>query len=638
MKSRLTFVSFACFGFSSVLVLGGVSVAAFELTIPGNQDASLFSENRMNGNCPGPTAGDFNGDGISDLIVSYCGFGEGFFIFLGGPWNTTDTFTNRADFQIAVPTQLTTKPPPLLADLDGDHKQELIFFLQSNTWPIAGPSDTLVVMRGRDSDPSRLIDLSSTPPDLLIYLSTTSSHAIAAGDIDGDGCEDIAIGSRNDNAPGRTAAGRCSIFFGRPTLPTGSVQLKDDPKLATLLGNNNDRLGESVFVEDLDQNGKSDLFVNNAIFYGKNPFPSTWDLAVTSANVRILGGSIGGLGFSPVGDMNGDGRSEILVDAPFSVIDGAVFAEDRPLLDIRTGASNFVPTIPISLGITAYDKSWGDFDGDSLSDLFFYGIPSTGGPVILGILSSERGTGPLVAVSTPSSIFQFPHQRFRHQMIKDINQDGRGDFVSTEFFDYSRPPGISLGAAYLIYGFTPLADPIVRILPRNSLALQVSLTLQVGGQPTEMMILGDISDAFKEQWIPYTTSLPVTLTPTPGTKTVRAKFRNAYLRESALVSDTWNLALNVGRITVVTNRLEKNSGRKARFECHIAEPSSVDATVLDINGEKVRDLVHGPQSTGVLTLEWDGVNDAGRRVVPGVYYLVIILNGQVTREKIVVSG
>lgn len=239
----------------------------------------------------------------------------------------------------------------------------------------------------------------------------------------------------------------------------------------------------------------------------------------------------------------------------------------------------------------------GDFDGDGRATSFF-----SQATLAYGILSSDLGTGPLQAVVIPSVTL---HLRDGHKaMLKDINGDENDEFGSYEKFDNPLPPSYISGVTHIVFGFSHLKNPSIKINSRGSLFFRVTVTLEVGGQPTEMMILGDLSDSFKGQWIPFQPTLPVTLTPAPGEKTVQAKFRNSVLRESELARDTWDLNLEPGRITAITNRFNPDSGQKASFECHLETPSGVHVTVHDTNGRIVREIIQGDQPTGVSL--WNG--------------------------------
>ncbi|HPM93773.1 MAG TPA: FlgD immunoglobulin-like domain containing protein, partial [Bacteroidales bacterium] len=50
-------------------------------------------------------------------------------------------------------------------------------------------------------------------------------------------------------------------------------------------------------------------------------------------------------------------------------------------------------------------------------------------------------------------------------------------------------------------------------------------------------------------------------------------------------------------------------------------------SVYDIRGELVRDLYIGKQSPGIYTIEWNGLNNAGAPVSPGIYFCRLQTDG-----------
>ena len=53
----------------------------------------------------------------------------------------------------------------------------------------------------------------------------------------------------------------------------------------------------------------------------------------------------------------------------------------------------------------------------------------------------------------------------------------------------------------------------------------------------------------------------------------------------------------------------------------IPKDVDVEIAVYNVVGQRVRTLVNGRQKAGYRAIEWDGRNDAGRRVSPGVYFV-----------------
>ncbi|RKX23295.1 MAG: hypothetical protein DRP45_10645 [Candidatus Zixiibacteriota bacterium] len=59
----------------------------------------------------------------------------------------------------------------------------------------------------------------------------------------------------------------------------------------------------------------------------------------------------------------------------------------------------------------------------------------------------------------------------------------------------------------------------------------------------------------------------------------------------------------------------------------LPKDADVELTIYNIAGQKVRTLVNGRQAAAYKAIEWDGRDDAGRRVSPGVYF------GKMTADK-----
>lgn len=611
--------------FALLLIGAGSRLCAFEINIPGDQNISILNNEGWTYTIKDMTSGDFNGDGKNDLIVAFKVLSVGFHIivFYGPSWTGTDILTNRGDFNITGPSGDSGHFDMVMNDIDNDGKQDLIIRLPYTNY--GGDSFyPVIAIRGRSALNKEVLDLSGVSPDLLLRLS--GDGGLAAGDFDNDGYGDFACGDSN----ARSGAGETYIYYGQKSW----ADVQAGTRKYTFVGKPNDRLGTILLSEDVDRDGTTDLLVDGHIFYCPPSILTPWELAVTSADVKIQGAQVLG-----VRDLNGDDKPDFfctlpVIYGPFlvrSLLDGKALTPGLSLIDLTPGTPNYFPPVPIGGWVSDNDVI-GDFDGDNIGDLFLDQL----GAKTYGYFGADRGTGPLIAIST-SAIIHFLNQNQMSRLVKDINGDGNDDFVSYES-PYVQPPFTAQGAIHVLFGFVPLTDPFIEIRPRSVPSLQVDINVRVNGQPTEMMVIGDVTDAFVNEWIPFQPNISATLTPDPGRKTVQVKFRNSALRESALASDSWELGLDPGQIVVITNRLTRDRESKARFECHISEDSYVTATIRDINGENVREVVRGQQPPVVLVLEWDGTNDANRRVAPGVYYLVININDKVVRKKIVVRG
>ncbi|HSO75666.1 MAG TPA: integrin alpha, partial [Blastocatellia bacterium] len=271
-------------------------------------------------------------------------------------------------------------------------------------------------------------------PDIRIFGASAEDHlgfAIAAGDVNGDGIDDLAIGAPGfdlTSVPARSDTGAVYVIFGVSGLTARTVDLAT-PNAANdqIIGERaGDGFGSALAIGEAN-GGTSppDLFVgapgskgpdpvgaarNNGgaaflLFGGAalaNPLPTTRviDLNASPAPVRIFGEAESQLGSAlAIGDVNGGGVGDLLVGAPNA---------DRPAtIDvIETGATfgvfggaNLNPTPPATtktfdIGATQQNLSiYGEVSGDHLGASIAVGdVTNEGGSDI--VIGAPESSGP----------------------------------------------------------------------------------------------------------------------------------------------------------------------------------------------------------------------------------------------------
>lgn len=186
-----------------------------------------------------------------------------------------------------------------------------------------------------------------TSPALRVYGRQANDglgRVVRTGDLNGDGLEDLIIGSDGAGADaGRTNAGRVWIWFGGGDL-LGNLDAAGlagtAPDVTVLGAEASDFLtaGGALAIADVDGDGISDLLLGaygadgpgNSrsdageayILLGRETFPATIDLALPGeggADVRIYGASntdsLTNGGAIAAADVNGDGLADLLLGA-----------------------------------------------------------------------------------------------------------------------------------------------------------------------------------------------------------------------------------------------------------------------------------------------------------------------------------
>ena len=267
------------------------------------------------------SAGDFDGDGFADVVVAAISYSTEDFINEGlvsvfggspsGPSDLADWSVHPTDQENAIFGRSVSA-----GDVNGDGFHDLL--VGANTFD-----------DGETDEGGAFLYLGSSVGLELEAAWTAESDsadaefgyaASAAGDVNGDGFDDVVIGApRFDSGNPTTAEGRAYLFLGSAVGPatTPSLLLEGDPAEGAWFGFSVSSAG------DVDADGFGDVLVGAWQ-------PSTLD-AGTGA-VLLYGGDAGGLSSSPTwsvesdamdaslgtwvssaGDVNADGFGDVII-------------------------------------------------------------------------------------------------------------------------------------------------------------------------------------------------------------------------------------------------------------------------------------------------------------------------------------
>ncbi|MFN8549441.1 MAG: MXAN_6640 family putative metalloprotease [Candidatus Eisenbacteria bacterium] len=102
------------------------------------------------------------------------------------------------------------------------------------------------------------------------------------------------------------------------------------------------------------------------------------------------------------------------------------------------------------------------------------------------------------------------------------------------------------------------------------------------------------------------------------------------------------VAVDDAPLYVRTVDLEQNSpnpfGPVTRIAYTLRADGAVRLSIVDASGRVVRDLIDAQQPTGQYSVRWDGRDDQGHRLAPGVYFYRLNLNGDSATRKLILMN
>ena len=390
-----------------------------------------------------------------------------------------DLFVTDRGFDIHVGGRWSTD----VLRFEGDLARELV----GDTGPVADP---ITAVRIDGIDPG---DRSGRPVS-------------SAGDVDGDGLDDILIGASGGDPDGTAGAGESYLVFGKALVASGGTidlaTLTSDQGVLIEGAEEGDRSGRSAAAAgDVDGDGKADILIGarsagrdgsdgigeTYLVFGKALAASdgTIDLATLTSDQGVLIRGIdaldgSGWSVATAGDVDGDGKDDILISAPFAASGDASSAGETYLvfgaaLETSGGTIDLAALTSdqgiLIRGVDAFDESGrsvasaGDVDGDGLDDVLI-GAPLAGpdGLDLAGetyllfgkALEASGGTIDLATLTPDQGVLiegaeQDDESGRSVAAAGDVDGDGLGDILIGA--PSASPDGAEFaGETYLVFG------------------------------------------------------------------------------------------------------------------------------------------------------------------------------------------
>ncbi len=581
------------------------------------------------------SAGDINGDGYADLIIgahtAAGGVGQAR-IWYGGPGGLPSA-PNVTLTGFSAGSQFGGSVAPA-GDVDGDGYADVIVGAPMGvdpTSPLPGEG-RVYVYRGGPGGLSTTPMWSASGGQADAHLG---SSVAGAGDVNGDGFSDVVIGAPDFDTPGKAGA----IF-----PDAGHV----------------------------------------VVAYGSTAGPSTTFTISARASSWRFGASVAG-----AGDVNGDGLSDIIVGAPSATNTLSGEGAARVFIGIADGSLGLLWT---QYGGEAYGgfgsavSSAGDVDGDGLSDVLVGAVfQDQGGPQDQGAAHVFRGPLPAGAPAFWSATGGSAFANMGHSLANagDVNSDGWSDLIFGEP-GYSNVLGrqglcqvrygaqgsgsLQLGVGYRSTAPAHLIQPGCQSDPgglfllshgrsaagRTRVRLQYRVTPVVGlpapgasgitgwvatGAPgaygsMASLLAGatGLTSGVPYAWQMRTLARSVYFPNGPW----RSPTRSGRLETDFRVPGAWvDVASRVQPATLMLADAHPNPMlHSTSIAFTLTRPGDASLDVLDVQGRRVRLLVHGAQAAGEHRVSWDGLDQDGRPSSAGIYFLRLDAEGRTMSRKI----
>ena len=336
--------------------------------------------------------GDVDGDGLDDLAIA-SGTRPNTWVFFGSTLSAGGTFTTD-DADIVVGEQV-AECVRWVGDMDGDGFDELAISntLNSSVANVAGR--TFVMTGGHIGPGGQAFTVSEAWINVPGSAAGNASgcETGTAGDVDGDGLDDLLIGTQGAGPSGANS-GMVSLFLAASmtedggTLGLGSRDMRFSGEAS------DDRLGTDVqALGDLDGDGRSDFVMSarnsddpwsdagKTYLVKAGSIPEGEDTYSVQGAPAFLGEAEfdkSGTSLAPLGDVDGDGLPDLAIGAPRNDL----ASEDAGAVYVVLGSSAAIATaVPLGAAnaiIRGAEEGGrfgervvgaGDLDGDGRADL-----------------------------------------------------------------------------------------------------------------------------------------------------------------------------------------------------------------------------------------------------------------------------
>ena len=375
-------------------------------------------------------AGDVDGDGLDDILIGarpydYAAAGT-VYLFLGSSLGSDGAIDLSAADYTFIPENPAESFGYALAaagDVDGDGLDDLLFGARSNNSGYSN-AGAVYLIRGSSLGIDPIIDMEDADIKFISdnYENWLGENVSSAGDVDGDGLDDILIGTLGSYYDGALLFLSTNIYDGVIDINSADYTFPDRSSMIVPAGDvDGDGLDDFMIGNAYDSNyvsngGSVGLFLGSSLGTEYTlPISEADYIFYTSTGWAQIGGVI-----SSAGDVDGDGLDDLLIG--YSDYSGAFLFYGASLATSTTHEIPMEDADHILYGDTSVGRrvaAAGDIDGDGLDDILVSESSNDQG-------GSNAGAVHLVLAHTLGNNVEQSLQASSYQIVGENNSDYLG--------------------------------------------------------------------------------------------------------------------------------------------------------------------------------------------------------------------